>query len=79
MSRSGALRPGRLHGAEELVRLSDQEVPGRADDNNASAHFDFGNLLYRTGRVNEAIRQYMMALLIDPKYVTARYMLGNCL
>ena len=29
----------------------------KLDGNNATAHFDFGNLLFRNGRMNDAIAQ----------------------
>jgi tetratricopeptide (TPR) repeat protein len=40
--------------------------------NNAVARFNLGNTFYRTGKISEAMKEYELALQIDPNYGDAR-------
>ena len=47
-----------------------------ADPRYALAHFDLGNVLDETGRVQEAIQTYKTALQLAPTYADAHYNLA---
>jgi tetratricopeptide (TPR) repeat protein len=47
--------------------------------NNPILHYDFGAVLFRLGRTDEAIEQYVQALRLKPDYFEAHNNLGNAL
>ena len=46
---------------------------------NSIAHYNLGNFLIQTGRTDDAIAQYQLALHARPDYADAHYSLGNVL
>ena len=54
-------------------------MPSRCDPAFAEAHFNLGNLLKETGRVDEAIAAWRLAIKHRPDFATAYGNLGNAL
>jgi tetratricopeptide (TPR) repeat protein len=69
-----AFQTGRYDEAEKFISQAIGHMP-----NDASAHFNLGNVLKKLGRYQEAIDSCRQAITLDPGYTMAHYNLGNLL
>ncbi|MBV6496993.1 MAG: tetratricopeptide repeat protein [Acidobacteria bacterium ACB1] len=60
---------------EELLEAAEDEV--RAHPDEAGAHYNLGVVLSDLDRTDEALREYQVAISLDPNYFPALYNLAN--